>query len=397
MKNLRIAFVTFEYPPHTIGGAGIYASSITTGLADLGHSVVVFTPRINTKSRYSVFDTVKNIEVIRIKTRDYLPFKALQFWIKLPSVILKANGVSKFDVIHINGISYGFLKKRILRIPHIITIHHLVKDAIEKSNRSLGSRFLNIGSEESVLMPLIEKRCIDSADKIIAVSNYTKQKIKEFYQIPKNRIEVIHNGVYPSINFKQDELLETRKILKLPDKHIILFVGRVDDPRKNLQSLIRGFKRLNGIIDVALLIVGEGNQAKAQSLANSLNINEDVIFTGFLDRSSLLKCYSLCDIYVCPSNLEGFGLTVVEALAAGTPVIAKKAGAICELIINGHNGTVLERIDSDLFIEAVSKILRQKHNPLYRVSIKGSVVKYSWQVACEKISQVYESIQLGND
>jgi glycosyltransferase involved in cell wall biosynthesis len=66
-----------------------------------------------------------------------------------------------------------------------------------------------------------------------------------------------------------------------------------------------------------------------------------IVFTGFVDDITLKKCYALCDLYVCPSRLEGFGLTILEAFAAGKPVVATRVGAISELVQDGQNGILV--------------------------------------------------------
>ena len=166
---MRIAFITFEYPPFIIGGAGIYAANITHEFGKLGHQVIVFTPEINGSEE----KCNSNVEIRRIKINKRFPFKALQFWLRLPNVIREAENDNKFDVIHFNGISYGFLKTRISRAPQVVTIHHLVRDAIQSNNLSLISRIRDISGENSLFIPFIEKRCIKCADRIIAVSNFT--------------------------------------------------------------------------------------------------------------------------------------------------------------------------------------------------------------------------------
>ena len=119
--------MTYEYPPFIIGGAGTYAEKVTCELAKLGHEIFVFAPQIEKLSREAV--NVPNLRIIRVRINDRLPFKALQFWLSLPKVIKTAEKNGKFDIIHFNGISYWFLKKRLGSAPHIVTIHHLVTDA----------------------------------------------------------------------------------------------------------------------------------------------------------------------------------------------------------------------------------------------------------------------------
>src|SRR5690606_17770231 len=107
-----------------------------------------------------------------------------------------------------------------------------------------------------------------------------------------------------------------RKSLGLENKIILLFVGRIDDPRKGLDTLLHSVKKILDKKDIFLLIVGKGDQAGARKLSEILKINDNIMFTGFVNSKNLKKYYLLCDIYVCPSRLEGFGLTILEAMVA---------------------------------------------------------------------------------
>ena len=383
---MRIAFVTFEYPPFIIGGAGIYAKNVTEELAKLGHEVVVFTPEIKTSEEtYNKGD----IDVKRIKLNEKLPFKALQFWLRLPSVLKEIDKKEKFDVINFNGISYWSLKKRLLNIPHIITVHHLVIDAIKNNKLSLISRILDISGENSILIPIIEKRNIKYADEILASSNFTKNQIVKEYGIPSKKIEVVYLGTnQKKYSFTREELNQTKKQLNIPlEKPIILFVGRIDDKRKGLDILLKAFKQILEKIDSTLLVVGKGDKNKAIKLAKSLGILKNIIFAGFVDELTLKKCYSLCDVYVCPSRLEGFGLTILEAMAAGKPVIASNVGAIPEII---KDSNFLIPPNNDIILsKKILSILSNKKNKLKKLNF-DYIKKMTWTNAAKKIVKVYK-------
>lgn len=341
---MRIAFISFEFPPFIVGGAGVYARNMSIELAKLGHQVFVFTPQIdNLENDKYIFS---NIKIRRISINRALPFKALQFWLHLPSAIKEEENENKFDIIHFNAFSYWFLKTRLSKASHVITVHHLVTDALKNNNPSLTSRFRDMSGETSLFIPFIEKRCIGCADKIITISNFTKKQIIKTYRISPNKIEVIYNGIdMNGYSFNKAELEETKKLFNIPQKPIILFVGRVDDQRKGLDMLMRSFKIVLEKINSILLIVGKGDQTKARTLAITLGIQDNVFFTGFVDEITLKKCYALCDVYAVPSRLEGFGLTILEAMAAGKPVVATNVGAIPEIIKNGENATLVQLDD----------------------------------------------------
>jgi glycosyltransferase involved in cell wall biosynthesis len=386
---MRIAYVTFEYPPFIMGGAGIHAKNITNELARQGHQIVIFTPAVN--ESIADEETDINIEVIRVPVHPKIPFKALQFWLRLPKEIKRIENKRMFDIIHFNGISYWFLKKRIVNAPHILTIHHLVTDAITSSNENFLSRLKNISGENGFVLPFIEKRCIQSADKIIAVSKFTRDQIIQTYNVNISKIEVIYNGFNDSkYTFSEQELNEIKLKFSISDKPIVLFVGRIDDPRKGLDTLIKSFKLVLKNIDSQLLVVGKGEQKRLSDLAEF--VADKIIFTGYIDEITLQKCYALCDVYVCPSRLEGFGLTLIEAFAAGKPVVATNVGAIPELLHDGKNGILVEKDDIPGMAKAIVHYLKnpQLCEKIGMTNIKTLDEKFKWGTNVKDLVKIYE-------
>lgn len=380
---MRIAFITFEYPPFIIGGAGTYASGVTRELAKLGHDVVVFTPKIGDSKIEEC--TTNNLEIKRIEINQRLPFTSLQFWLTLPKIFKKVENIRRFDIIHFNGALYLFIK-RFSKLPHLTTIHHLTTDASKINKPSLISRLKDFSGDNNFIMPFIEKRCIDSADRLIAVSRYTKDRIIDSHKIPSDRIDLIYNGIdsYGYI-FPKEELKCIKERLNINERQIILSVGRVDDPRKNLKLLLRSFKMVLERIDALLLIVGKGNQKDIKNDAELLGILDNIIFAGFVDEITLKKYYALCDVYVCTSRLEGFGLTILEAVAAKKPIVATNVGAIPEII--GDNGILVNSVPEDIS-NAIINVLSDKQ--LDRKTVHESIADYSWSRNAEELLNVYE-------
>jgi len=383
---MRVAFITFEYPPFIIGGAGIYALNITHELAKLGHQVVVFTLD---SSEIALGSSTPNLVVQRVSIHKNLPFKALQFWLRLPNEVKKLERRNRFDIIHFNGISYWFVKRKLSKAKHIVTVHHLIKDAIKNNHLGIISRIKDISGENNFFMFFLERNCITFSDKLIAVSNFTKKQIIESYNIDPEKINVIYNGIdLNDYSFTKEEITKTKNQLNLIDRPIILFVGRVDDPRKNLDLLLRSLRKVLEKIDVTLLVVGKGDQTKARKLINSLEISNNVVFTGYVDEKTLKKYYILCDLYVCPSKLEGFGLTLLEAMVAGKPIVATNVGAIPE-IVEGY-GVLVNSENKDELSEAIVKSLNNRENCDKKDISKISL--FSWKKAAMGLSDIYGEI-----
>jgi len=390
---MRIAFVTFEYPPLIFGGAGVYAIHIIRELARRGHQVLIFTP-VNRDQISNNQKKEENIVVIQVPVHPKIPFKALQFWLRLPKIVKQIENEGKFDIIHFNGISYGFFKRKIADAPHILTIHHLITDAITNNNEKLLSRLMNFSGETGFFLYFIEKRCIKSVDQIIAVSKFTRDQIIQTYNINRSKVDVVYNGLDDTgYRFSQKELDEIRSRYHLKNTPILLFVGRVDDPRKGLDLLIRSFKLVLQDVDAQLLIVGRGMLNKNWNLFEP--ISEKIYFVGYIDEVSLKKCYALCNMYVCPSKMEGFGFTIVEAFAAGKPVVATKVGAIPELIEHGKNGILIENNDVSGLADAIIRYLK---NPVLsektgEINLKYIELNFKWATNINQIEKIYEELK----
>ncbi|MDP2218374.1 MAG: glycosyltransferase family 4 protein [Methanolobus sp.] len=390
---MKIAFVTFEYPPHIIGGAGVYAQNVVQELVKLGHEVTVFTPAmLKQKTDFSNME----LKINYIRLHEKLPLKALQFWLYLPKEIKRAHNNDEFDLIHFNGISYWFLKSKIVEVPHVVTIHHLVKSAIKNNSLPTFTRLKKIGSENNLFITSIEKKCVESADYIIAVSEFTKKEIVSVYSVNSTKVKTIYNGIdLNKVDVDDDEIKSIKSELGIADKKILLFVGRINDPRKGLTFLLESFKLVLERQNVVLLVVGKGDQTDLKEIVRLMGISQNVIFTGFVDEEALRKYYSVCDIYVCPSKLEGFGLTLLEAMLARKPIVATNVGAIPEIIENTINGIIVESGNTSAMADAIYMLLQNelmvermgKDNYIYLNN------NFGWQKCATEISNVYANLK----
>lgn len=391
-RPLRVAFVTFEYPPFVQGGAGDYAKNIARELAKLGNDVHVITPYLEGCDKCEL----KNgVSIHRVDFTNKTLLRAGSFWMSVRSKFPKIEEtVGGFDVIHGNATSDLCLSKALTgKIPRVVTVHHLARDVVATLRPSMYTRVKGLVGETGIT-PLIEKICIRRADKIIAVSQYTEAKLASMYRIPLSIIEVIHNGwEEKGFVFAEREKAEIRTRHNITaSRPVVLFVGRVDDRRKGLDILLEAFKEVLSSIDAAIVVVGSGNQKPYEKLSLALGIASRVIFTGFVGDDVLPKLYSLCDVYVCPSRLEGFGLTILDAMAAGKPVIAANVGSIPEIVKDEENGFLVKSGDKKGFAQAITQILGDA--ALARKMGDRNIRKvrecYSWAVAAQKTEQLYK-------
>jgi glycosyltransferase involved in cell wall biosynthesis len=394
--DMRIAFVTYEYPPFIIGGAGIYGRCITRELARRGHEVVAFCPGPELNgSNGNGAEPADPIEVVRVRAHKRSVLKSLEFTARLPKALRETDREEPFDVIHINGVTCLFWKRFLSRAPHVLTMHHGVKDAIRSNGLPFSVRLKDVATENNVFMPFVERHCVQMADTIIAVSHYTRNEMTRAYGLCPETIQTIHSGI-DARNFTppEGEVAALRETLGLNGSRVVLFVGRVNDPRKDLDFLLRAFARLPDATDARLVVVGNGTQDVARESAHHLGIEEKVIFTGLVPDATLGRYYALCDVYASPSRLEGFGLTVLEAMAAGKPVVATRVGSLPELVEHGEQGLLVTPSDEQGMADALSTYLGDPSLAEEVGKRNAAFVRkqFRWETTAVKTEDVYRRV-----
>lgn len=183
---------------------------------------------------------------------------------------------------------------------------------------------------------------LKTADKVIVVSNFLKNKLINLQPDKKNKIAVVHNGLI-SANFKRasiDTINKVKKSLGIKKTDFVfLFIGRITAD-KGLDKLISALQRLKDISNIKCVIVGDNffNSNKDDEYISrlkrkSINIKEKLIFTGYVNNDELYKIYSISNCVVIPSQFEEvFGVVALEAMSMGLPVIAANSGGLPEVL-----------------------------------------------------------------
>lgn len=183
------------------------------------------------------------------------------------------------------------------------------------------------------------------AQGLIAISNFTRQTLVERLNIPADRIHVVYRAVDLERFYPQTQNTSIYQHFHLdPDLRYILFLGS-DDPRKNLNTLIKAFARLSADFSDVRLVKGGAShfpleRQRLARLIKELGLTERVIFIENLPDEYLPGLYSAAHIFVLPSFFEGFGLPALEAMACGTPVIASQTASLPEVV--GDSGLLFD-------------------------------------------------------
>ncbi len=172
------------------------------------------------------------------------------------------------------------------------------------------------------------KYAIEHADRIIAISEQTKKDILQYYQVDEQKIEVIYQVCHPAFKktVSKDLQEKLRQENKLPER-FILNVGSIE-PRKNAFQIVKAIENT----DIPLLILGKETPYadEIKAYIKGKGMEKQVIFLKGFTMEELAAIYSMASIFVYPSKFEGFGIPIIEALYAGTPVITNRSGVFPE-------------------------------------------------------------------
>lgn len=230
----------------------------------------------------------------------------------------------------------------------------------------------------------IEKYGLSQADRIIAVSKYTKNNIVQHYNIAPEKITVIYNGIYCDENF----IKNTKNKIK---PKMVLFLGRITHQKGPCFFIEVARRVLEKRNDVQFVLAGTGDlMTEMIELAANLRIGKNVHFTGFLDGDKVREIYQLADVYVMPSVSEPFGLSALEALSYDVPAIITKQSGAAEIL---KHTLVSDFWDTE---DIAAKILALLEYPALRkaslINERETLHATTWGNTAEKLIEVYNEL-----
>jgi len=240
------------------------------------------------------------------------------------------------------------------------------------------------------------------ADKIIAVSESTKKDVHEIFKSPEDKIKVIYSGFDKRL-FEDSGITRERVLEKygIKDRYI-LFLGTLE-PIKNVVRLFEAYKlfrsscknnKENIKCDWKLVMAGKkGWLAKEyKQIAKDMGIGKDVIFTGYVIGDDLVPLFKNADFFVLPSLYEGFGTTVLEAFATGTPAIVSNVSSLPE--IAGDAALFVNPLDVQNIADAMAQFAYNENlKNEYREKGKKQLEKFDWKKCARETLEVYKSFK----
>lgn len=230
------------------------------------------------------------------------------------------------------------------------------------------------------------------AGKIITVSQATANDLREWLDVPEEKVQAIPLATSGKVERVDGVSLDVFRMKWDIDRPYVLAVGTLE-PRKNLPTLLRAFAKIKDDIDHDLVLVGPEGwlTGELKSTLDELNLGDRVRLTGFVSDEELGGWYSGADLFVFPSYYEGFGLPAIEAMRCGTPVLCSDNSAFPEVV--GDAGVMIPAEDTALWAESMRELLRDEPRRL-RLRDLGfaRADAFSWDRTAQETYDVYREV-----
>lgn len=289
----------------------------------------------------------------------------------------------KLDLLHFPHFNSPLLyRKKTLCTIHDITPYFFPGHKMTSPWRRLGFR-------------LVFRNTVSHAQKVFAVSEYTKKDIVKYFKINPDKIIVTYEGVEPHFRIIKDgeKLTELKKKYNIT-KPFIFYVG-VWRNHKNLVGLVRAFdillRKYN--LDCQLVLGGKEDHyyPEIRQTWESLGLDKDILRPGFITEEELPLFYNAADLFVIPSFYEGFGLIGLEAMACGTPVAAANTTSLPEVL--GEAAYYFDPHNPEEMAGVIKEVLTNQEEKI-KMAQAGmeQIKKYSWRACAEKTLEVYKKL-----
>lgn len=404
---MNILMLGWELPPHNSGGLGVACYHMSKALAARGANIDFVVPysanhpgidfmnihsatRLSPLERYGLgaYDssTVLDKPLSKADINDLKDMRGVQKrYVKfVERLVLKLNP----DVVHAHDwltMEAGMRAKELTGVPLIVHVH---ATEFDRSGSNSGNPLVHEIEYQGLMM----------ADRIIAVSNITKDIIVSKYGIPADKVEVVHNAIdVSSFDDGYEYDMRTYKYLEELKKEgytIIVTITRFTI-QKGLVNFIRAAARACQKYDkLVFLLAGDGEQRdELIRLAADLGISDKIFFTGFVRGKQWRDAYSVGDVFVMSSVSEPFGLTALEAAHHGNALIISKQSGVGEIL---HSIFRYDYWDENMLADqmisiATSAPLRES----MQYNIKNEYDNISWHDVAQKCMRIYNSINRG--
>jgi len=364
----KVAVLGWELPPYFAGGLGIHTLNLYARLAKF-FKIEIYIPKFDSFSFHYPFE----VKMVDFRSKFHSPYSSNPDFFELVKAYNEAlvENFKDEDValIHahdwITFLAASRIKEK-YKIPLVITVHSTEFD-----------RSGNFYPQKRIID--IEQLGLDVADTVITVSNYTKNLLLKNYKCKEEKIVTIYNAV------RHDLFYVAERSYNL--NNLILYFGRLT-PQKGPKFFVEtAIKVAQEFPEVKFVLAGAGEEMDNLKRISGKFLNRNIFFEGFVTTEKARELYSKCDAFIIPAVSEPFGITVLEAMSAGAPVIASKTTGVAEAL---KNILVADFWDTDLIAEYVISLI--KHRSLRKElgqNGKMEALKFTWDRTALNTLEVY--------
>ncbi len=389
---MRVLMISWEFPPHIVGGLGRHVADIIPELASESYQIQLLTLRGN--SPLNVEHASAHAMVHRVYAPQSAPDIVGQVHDAYEPVLNAAHAlwreVGGFDLIHVHDwllADVAIALKHHYRRPLIATIH-----AHER-----GRRRGDIGAPESRYIDSIEWKLSYEAWRVIVCSGYMQQRLAQDFSVPLDKLDVIPNGiVVPNFAFTSPAQRNIFRSRYQPDDGPLVFaVGRLVH-EKGWHVLIAAIERLRATFpSIRLVLAGVGGyRDELLRVAQSCGVVEQIALIGFISDEERNGLYSIADCAVFPSLYEPFGIVALEAMALHCPVVVSDTGGLREVVQPNITGFLVAPDDVAALAAAIQRTIidRAATNLRVEAAFADASTTYNWQLVAEATTVIYDRV-----
>lgn len=385
---MRVCMVTTSFPRWQGDSSGIFVESLSDSLSKMGLGIIIVAPGHRDTARMEAKDSMM---VHRFSYRTPLRSKRLAYDGGIPHK-LKTSRLARLEVPSFL-VSMHALTSRVARTCDLIHAHWIPTGAVAglvAKRLGLPMVITAHGSDATYLKAgkMVREVCrfsLASANHVIAVSDTLRDDLIRF-GVRADNVTTIHNGVDQTAFQARDEDSGGR---------MIVWAGRMTE-EKGVEYLIRAMRKITTVFrDAVLRLVGDGPlRQDLEELATQLRLSGSVSFVGEKSHSEMVSVYAGCDLVVLPSLSEGLPMVLLEAMAAGKPVVASRVGGIPEVISEGRTGYLVSPGSPDEIADRVIELLGRPELMTEMGTLSRELVKatHTWSSVARKVVAVYARV-----
>jgi D-inositol-3-phosphate glycosyltransferase len=405
--SLRIGMISEHASPLALlggvdsGGQNVYVGQLARHLGEMGYEIEVLTRR-DDPSLPETVDLSPGAKVVHVPAGPAGPLPKedlLEHMGEFTDFVLARARRRGYDLLHANFWMSGLVAadvKRALGIPFVVTFHALGR--VRRLHQGDADRFPDARFTH-------EDRICAEADGLIAECPQDFEDLSQLYCADPARIVTIPCGFDPAELWPVDKQTARRKLGLPAEQSLVLQLGRMV-PRKGVDTVIRGFARLGRThgIDARLLIVGgESDEpdprltpeiGRLQGVAREEKVERAVTFAGRRGRHALRHYYSAADVFVTTPLYEPFGITPLEAMACGTPVVGSAVGGVQWTVKDGETGFLVPPGEPDVLADRLARLYRQPElrHAMGRQGIQRVQERFTWSKVAESVAAFYDAV-----